>query len=325
MTVSINADDLIENDERFAVVLNLIEANGRERRVALEHGEGTIRNDDGIDPMDPPTFSDVALLQGPAYSSHGLPLVQWSEVVSATYDLEIYPLGADPDLENPLLEKPGLNVSQYQLTPAEELSQGWYIARVRSRVPGGQPSSWSREPYYYEFYVDDDYNRNDGIQIAHAGDPYYEEVGLLTDSAIGSARVLPVGEDNSLSSWTFAVAPGFYEVHATWPSGPSHADDATYSLFDGKEGRLRSSLSVNQSSSPSGQFIDNAIWQKLGVLEVTGDTLEVILDDSTTGTVLADAVRIVPVGNLAGDPIGSHIRAKQSLRSSNRRRSKRIC
>ena len=248
------------------------------------------------------------LVSGPGYVTDALPTIEWSDVPTADgYTVEIY-----NDESSSLVKTisiSGGGTTQYALNLALADVNTYHSARVRGVEPSGVPGEWSND---IRFFVDQDVIDN-GIenyrvreQTSDAGDPWYEEVGGWSIDNLagvdGDNRSHASAPNEAYASWTFQVVPGFYQVEATWQADSANASDATFALLDGKEGPLQSSATVDQTQSPNGTSHGGTTWSGLGVIHATGSTLEVLLDDSETGRVVADAVRIVPVGNQAGDP-----------------------
>ena len=74
----------------------------------------------------------------------------------------------------------------------------------------------------------------------------------------------------------------------------SHATTARYDVFRGAN--LLGAATVNQRLQPAGAAFAGRSWQSLGTFEATDGQLRVRLSASATGSVLADAVRLVRTG-----------------------------
>ncbi|NLS94972.1 MAG: cadherin-like domain-containing protein, partial [Planctomycetaceae bacterium] len=155
-----------------------------------------------------------------------------------------------------------------------------------------------------------------GTDLVHGGDGFdlpeilddeetgYQETGAWTDDAagggfMGNQRLHASGSGTDKAAWTFSNLPsGDYDVHVTWDDSDDYggASNAPYAVFDGTTSR--GTFSVNQRYSPSGSVVADTAWQKLGAssISVTSGTLKVELPQSNTGSIRADAVRIVQVG-----------------------------
>ena len=138
--------------------------------------------------------------------------------------------------------------------------------------------------------------------IVDDGDPSWIVTGKswtrVKSGFQGDARTRAKGKAGDFVSWDFAgISPGSYRVMATWPAKSSYAKDATYTI--GFSTFIGASVRVNQRKNPVGEIALGAKWQSLGIVEFTGDFLSVRLNQSRTGTVVADAVRLVPVDSAA--------------------------
>ena len=121
----------------------------------------------------------------------------------------------------------------------------------------------------------------------------------------GDFRYHAAGTGQNAATWTFAdLAPGqCYEVFATWSPQSNRATDAPYTMLD--DTSALGTVRVNQQLTPSDSSADNQGWQSLGLYQPSSGTLRVELtDDASSGYVIADAVRVVPV-TLYWDPDGN--------------------
>jgi hypothetical protein len=108
-----------------------------------------------------------------------------------------------------------------------------------------------------------------------------------------------VGDGTGTATWTFSgLAPGQYQVSATWEAYSNRALDAPYRILDGSV--ELGTVAVDQRQAP-GDFFDEEWWQDLGEYALSGDTLVVQLSDLATpagSLLIADAVRVERVGDL---------------------------
>ena len=98
------------------------------------------------------------------------------------------------------------------------------------------------------------------------------------------------GTGAAAASWTFAVAPGTYEVAATWGPAANRATNAPYSVRDGAQ--TLDTVRVNQQQSAADFQDQGAGWHVLGVFEISSEQLIVQLTNDANGFVMADAIRI---------------------------------
>ncbi|WP_373498914.1 hypothetical protein [Desulfococcus sp.] len=102
-----------------------------------------------------------------------------------------------------------------------------------------------------------------------------------------SYQYAPIGSGSKWAKWTFTVStPGEYEVFAQWTSGDNRSPAAPYTV---KNGANTWKVAANQTRN-GGQF------NLLGTYPLSAGTLEVLLNDTPTGVVIADAVKIVSEG-----------------------------
>ncbi|HEY2156218.1 MAG TPA: hypothetical protein VGH33_11350 [Isosphaeraceae bacterium] len=103
---------------------------------------------------------------------------------------------------------------------------------------------------------------------------------LAVDSASGPA------------TWTFSgLVPGRYHVMTSWVPKAQNAKDATYLFTDASDDPV--AIPVDQTAGPGG----SPPWADLGVYYLDA-TFQVTLPGSTSGTVIADAIQLVPAGAL---------------------------
>lgn len=113
-----------------------------------------------------------------------------------------------------------------------------------------------------------------------------------------SQLVASSGTGTNTATWkATGLAAGDYVVQATWNNRSGLAHAATYRVTDGTS--TLTTVSVDQTTAPSGPTYESAAFQTLGVVHVTSGTLSILLSDNATGAVAADAVRIVPAVDLA--------------------------
>src|SRR5262249_27711057 len=89
------------------------------------------------------------------------------------------------------------------------------------------------------------------------------------------------GTGSDYVTWTFTVAPGVYQVAATWAAYTNRADNAPFTVLDGTT--PLGTVNVNQKVAP-GDFTDSgASWKALGTFSVSGTTLVVRLSNNADG------------------------------------------
>ena len=108
------------------------------------------------------------------------------------------------------------------------------------------------------------------------------------------------------ATWsTTGLAPGAYNLQATWVPYSNRADNAPYRIYDGNA--LRATVRVNQQIAPSGGTTINGVtYQNLGSYPVYSGTLRVVLGNDADGFVIADSSYVsaatIPAVVDNGDP-----------------------
>jgi lipoprotein-anchoring transpeptidase ErfK/SrfK len=114
----------------------------------------------------------------------------------------------------------------------------------------------------------------------------------VSDTGSSSYLERSAGSGGATVFWPFpsSLASGQYQLFARWTSGPDRASSATYFV---------SSSNGTQSVSEN-QQTNGGSWQLLGSYSFQpGQGNGVTLTDSSSGVVIADAVRWVPMGTTA--------------------------
>jgi RHS repeat-associated protein len=105
-------------------------------------------------------------------------------------------------------------------------------------------------------------------------------------------RSAAAGTGGAVAEWTADLAPGQYELFATWPAEPGDASDAPFRLADGDT--ELAIVRVDQSVAPGdGEFLGQR-WESLGVYDFVLGTPTVELSNAADGRVVADAIVFVP-------------------------------
>ncbi|MCO6456639.1 MAG: choice-of-anchor D domain-containing protein, partial [Pirellulaceae bacterium] len=128
-----------------------------------------------------------------------------------------------------------------------------------------------------------------------AGDSYVDSGNLTFWAGQGfgnDVREAPAGGVVETATYTFnGLTPGaVYKVAATWTAFSNRATDAPYQVSGVVGGPA--TVPINQRFAPN-DFSDAGFnWEELGTFTATGATITVVLSGSTTGNVIADAIRI---------------------------------
>ncbi len=142
----------------------------------------------------------------------------------------------------------------------------------------------------------------DAITVIDNGDTGFSVIGsgwaetASVDSFLGDFEATDTGDGSEIACWEFTgLQPGWYDIRATWFPDAEFASDAPFTMFDGSV--EAGSAAVNQQEAPVGDEFAGKPWQSLGILQISGNTLRVELNNSAGGKVAADAVRLVRVEN----------------------------
>lgn len=153
------------------------------------------------------------------------------------------------------------------------------------------------------------------VQIIDNADPEFSMVGTWSlgntstaDKAAygGSIRYDETGTGTEKAIWTFSgLAPGTYQVAATWSAHSNRATNSPFTIKDGSTplGTVR----VSQELAPN-DFTDEGVgWKVLGEYTISGTSLVVELTDDADEYVVADAIRIE---SLSAPPKSPHYYTK---------------
>jgi hypothetical protein len=126
---------------------------------------------------------------------------------------------------------------------------------------------------------------------------YWTGQGYLSD--VREATTTNFAAKSATYTFSGLATGARYLVAATWTSFSNRATSAPY-IVSGVSGGPQTVL-INQRIAPN-DFADEGVnWETLGSFETTGSSLTVVLGGSSTGSVIADAVRLE---RLVGAEIG---------------------
>ena len=148
-------------------------------------------------------------------------------------------------------------------------------------------------------------NTDPPVRIIDNGDAGYSSIGFNdlpgTQGFGGDGQFAdPNDPIDGIATWTFdSLAPGPYAVATTFPHANDRASDARFRVLS--EGLDPFTFVVNQEQETR-EFTDQGFdWLNLGIVEVRGSTLTVELTDAANENVIADAIRIEPIGDFNGE------------------------
>jgi hypothetical protein len=132
------------------------------------------------------------------------------------------------------------------------------------------------------------------VPVVDDGTASFAATGKWTKLAgvgYGSDMQWAAAGSGAASAWTFTnLAPGQYQVAATWTGSGLNAVDAPFTVLSGNQ--LLATARVNQQRSASTFTSGGASWQNLGTVTITGNSLTVRLNSTASGRVVADAIRL---------------------------------
>ena len=153
------------------------------------------------------------------------------------------------------------------------------------------------------------------VQIIDDGDAGFSTTGTwsrVSGTGRSSDVDISAAGASAQASWSFSgLAPGYYQVATSWPFNTSNnniAGSADYALYDGST--LVGNRVVSQYFTQTNDFTDQGSgWKRLGMVYVSGGTLDVTLSNPLGGQLQADAVRIARVGGDYGADDDYHLQA----------------
>ncbi len=143
----------------------------------------------------------------------------------------------------------------------------------------------------------------DSPEIIDDTNPGFSATGSWSNSSSSEAfnygASTAAAGSSSTAVWTFTGLPsGDYEVFAAWPSYAGATSAAPFVIAGSS---APTTITVNEQLSPNGQVLDNVPWEQLGSApwQPSSDgTLTVTLESVGDGAVIADAIRLVPLGGV---------------------------
>jgi PKD repeat protein len=105
----------------------------------------------------------------------------------------------------------------------------------------------------------------------------------------------PAGRGDVQVRWMFDIpAAGYYKVQAWWSSSTGRSTNAPYTIYHSNP----STLADNNTTIRVNQRLNGARWNELGEFFFdVGEYFVMLTDDTTTGTVVGDAIRVEHVDN----------------------------
>ncbi len=159
---------------------------------------------------------------------------------------------------------------------------------------------------FYQLDVSLDSTTASPTRIMDDGDFGFSTVGSWThwsgQGYQGDVHEVGAGTGARSASWTFGgLQPGQYQVAATWTAYSNRASDSPFEIYDG--GAQRATVRVNQRFAPN-DFGDAGVnWERLGnPVLISGTNLTVRMTDDADGNLIADAIRIERIGDVAQAP-----------------------
>ncbi len=136
------------------------------------------------------------------------------------------------------------------------------------------------------------------FQIVEATDPDFSIQSGDWAPTAGDVFINGAGSGTEVVQWQFdGLDPGIYRVSVTYTPFANRATDAPYTVLDGSN--ALEIVDINQQVAAN-SFVENGIaFQDLGNFRITDSTMNVQLSDLANNFVIAGAVRIQRVDDLA--------------------------
>jgi len=189
--------------------------------------------------------------------------------------------------------------SKYMDVWAQKLGTAAYLS---PEPPTPLPQNLDN-PAFNAICDDDDEN------YSEVGEGWADETAGYNGSSRAHEAVGEGEETDYYAEWTFTDLPlGWYQFQATWPDAIGQAEDAQYEIFD--DDVSKGSVLVQEIRGHSSVTYGGVTWQILGTYHIESGTAKVRLYCSSTETVVADAVRIVPLKVLSCERKGGTVTAE---------------
>jgi hypothetical protein len=123
----------------------------------------------------------------------------------------------------------------------------------------------------------------------------------FTQSGVGfdnTQHYVAPGNGSATASYAFSgLAPGEYQVLATWPAASNHASNVPFAFYNGANASTPAGgVIVNESVAPTANGLNG--FQILGTVDVTGNAMQVVIGNNANNYVIADAVELVPAATV---------------------------
>ena len=262
-----------------------------------------------IERLDLPPTPEVELTLGGVVIEDGIGSVDFGENMVASSAARTFTItnvgGLDLSIQGPVLVPTGFSVdtplSVNTLAPGESTS---FTVRLDTSEPDvfSGPMSFGTNDLDEALYDVQLQGSVVDTRILDNGDPGFSTTGEWTpyqfEGFEADMHYSASGNGLDTARWSFSVAPGQYQVAATWPAQINRATDSPFTIIDGTT--PLGTVDVNQEQAPS-EFNDAGTWwNSLGTFSVSGDTLVVQLADNANEYVIADGIRIERMGGITG-------------------------
>ena len=159
--------------------------------------------------------------------------------------------------------------------------------------------------------------------LSHDWNPVVESGAFQHDYHLRPAPEEPPSSTEEVASWTFtAVEPGWYHIEATWLNPSEDMAVANYAIYDGETLLGPGPFTAGQQAPPTGDTdTDGRPWQIVTTKYLRHGTLRVALLSQSSGNLVADGIRIVPIENnvqvisvqksLTGEEVTAHVSVEQ--------------
>ena len=146
---------------------------------------------------------------------------------------------------------------------------------------------------------------------------YWTGQGYLND--VREATTTNFATKSATYTFSGLTSGSTYSVAATWSAFSNRATNAPYTVSGVSGGPL--TVLINQRIAPNDFSDEGGMWENLGAYVTSGTTLTVVLGGASTGSVIADAVRleeligpeIVVTSNSTNIAVGDTVALGQTL------------
>ncbi|ADV63588.1 hypothetical protein Isop_3023 [Isosphaera pallida ATCC 43644] len=193
--------------------------------------------------------------------------------------------------------------SRTLLNPGASASFTLRLTATTAGLFGGSVSFTSNDPNNNPFTfqvagIVAESNLTRVVDDADAGAGFASSSGFTVVSGSGHQgghRLATAGTGSRFATWMFEnLSPGRYQIAVTWTPGSNRATNAPFTVEQGNASLA--TVTINQRLAPNDFQDAGSSWKVLGRFDLGSGSAIVRLTNAANGVVVADAVRLVPVG-----------------------------